>query len=257
MFLIRSCAGCGVEAPRRRRPFCARCTTTMPPVGRIDGLVGLDGAGALYHYGGPVRRAVVVAKRGGRPDFFRRVAPQLAVLARTVTNRSLPENGSTDSPSTGSGWQPDLVTWIPASSRGRSERGYDQGRLMAGVVGRRLGLPVRRVLAGGRSSQIGRGRAERLASDGYRARGAVGGRVLLIDDVITTGASMVSGAAAIRAAGATSVVGVAVAWAASAEEVAAHRPLAPAPSGTVRPSATSDPWLEFGLRSNNCQPNRE
>ncbi len=211
MFLSRSCPGCAVGWPsRRRQVLCGHCAAGAQTVGAINGLAGLSACGALFHYDGAVQRAVVTAKSGARPDVFRAAARELAELATELG---------------GSAGPPSLVTWIPASRRGRGERGFDQGRIMAGVLSRQLGVPARRVLAGGRSSQLGRGRAARLAADEFRARGPVAGSVLLVDDVITTGASMVSGAAALRAAGASSVVGLAIAWAALPEELTLGRPL--------------------------------
>ena len=229
MFLNRLCAGCGVGRSTGRYLFCGRCHAVVRPVGPIAGVAGLSRAGALFHYDGPVRRAVVAAKTGARPDVFRAAARQMASLATALAkepatelpNDGLPDDGLHDdraAPLT-------LVTWVPASRRGRSERGFDQGRIMAGVVGRQLQLPTRRVLASGRTSQLGRGRAERLAAGGFRARGAVSGSVLLVDDVITTGASMSSAASELRSAGASAVIGISVAWAASVEELAAGRPL--------------------------------
>lgn len=208
MFLIRTCPGCDRGRPANGRPFCARCAARVQMVGPISGLPGLVG-GALFHYEGPVRRAIVAAKHGARSDVFRDAAGELAVLAANISAGCE---------------QPELVTWVPASRQGRRTRGFDQGRLMAGVVGSRLRIPARRVLTGRRGSQLGRDRAARLASEGWQTRGAVSGPVLLVDDVITTGASMVSAADALRSAGASAVFGVAIAWAASAEELAAGRP---------------------------------
>lgn len=210
MFLTRTCAGCGARPTTRKAAMCVLCAALLTPVGPITEMPGLSVCGALYHYGGPVRRAIVTAKSGTRADVFRAVAPELATLATALGAGTAP---------------PQLVVWVPASRRGRAVRGFDQGRVMATIVGRRLGVPARRALAGGRRSQIGQGRVDRLAASGYRARGVVPDRVLLVDDVVTTGASMRSAADALRSAGASSVVGVAVAWAASTEELAAGRPL--------------------------------
>ena len=241
MFLSRLCAGCGLGRSAPRRLFCGRCEAVVHPVGPIAGLAGLDSTGALYHYDGSVRRAIVAAKTGARPDVFRTAGRELADLAVTLDNLAV----TLDNLAVTLGNRPDrfaLVTWVPASRRGRAERGFDQGRIMAGVLGKQLKIPTRRVFSSGRSSQLGLGRADRLAADGFRARGAVSGSVLLIDDVITTGASMSSAANALRSAGAQSVTGVAVAWAASVEELAAGRPLSGArKSGPFAPARLPAP----------------
>ena len=166
----------------------------------------------LHPYGGPVRRAILVAKRGGRSDVFRGFGRELAHRWRLVS-ANVTELG-----------EPLLVTWVPASRRGKADRGYDQGRLMAEVVAAELGLRAARLLRRGSGSQLGRSRDQRLGGVAVRARGDVTGPVLLVDDVITTGASLTAAAARLRLAGAGAVHGLTVAWAASAEELAAGRP---------------------------------
>ncbi|MEM9656171.1 MAG: phosphoribosyltransferase family protein, partial [Actinomycetota bacterium] len=189
--------------------LCDGCLTRSHAVGAVGGFAGLEQVIVLFHYGGPVQRAIVAAKHGARQDVFRAFGRLLADAHR----------------SDAAGPRPDLVTWVPASRQGRSARGFDQGRLMARTLGRELGVPVQRVLRRGGGTQHGRDRNQRLSGVTLRARGPVPGRVLLVDDVITTGTSMVTAAGVMRTAGATTVAGIAVAWAASTVELSAGRPL--------------------------------
>lgn len=110
----------------------------------------------------------------------------------------------------------DVVTWVPTTTARRRARGFDQGRLLAEAVARRLGLPCRpllRRLAG--PPQTGAGRHARLAGPRLLPRpGLVPARLLVVDDVVTTGATLSAGARALRSAGARSVGAV----------VAARRP---------------------------------
>jgi ComF family protein len=101
----------------------------------------------------------------------------------------------------------DLVTWAPTSSLHRRRRGYDQAELIAHDVARRLQLPASSLLRRrGSVAQTGRSRRERLTGPAFRARSTVRGkRILVVDDVATTGATLRAARRALRAAGAEMV----------------------------------------------------
>lgn len=116
------------------------------------------------------------------------------------------------------GW-PDAVVAVPASPRALRTRGFDHTAVIAERVARTLGVPVLPALAtaGARDQRaLGRNaRRENVAGVFAVARGvAPPPRVLLVDDVMTTGATLDAAAAILLAAGATAVrVGaVARAW---------------------------------------------
>jgi ComF family protein len=107
----------------------------------------------------------------------------------------------------------DALVPVPLAPGRERERGFNQSALLAERVGRALGRPVR-------TGWLGRARPTRpqseLAADerrrnvrgAFRAAPAVGGRhVVVIDDVLTTGATVTECARALRAAGAR-IVGV-------------------------------------------------
>jgi ComF family protein len=107
--------------------------------------------------------------------------------------------------------RPGVVTWAPTSPRRRRERGFDQSELLARAVARRLRSPVRPLLRRPRTAghQTGRDAAARRAEvAAFRLRPGVGRSVLLVDDVVTTGATLDAAANALRDGGALRIVGL-------------------------------------------------
>ena len=106
----------------------------------------------------------------------------------------------------------DMVTWAPVSGLRKFRRGFDQSQLLARTVGRELGIPVRGLLKKRRNNRPQstlRAESRRKNVQGiYRYAGDVpltGERILLIDDVFTTGSTAEECARVLLAAGAGSV----------------------------------------------------
>ena len=108
----------------------------------------------------------------------------------------------------------DLVTWAPLHPKRRKQRGYDQAELLARRVGEAAALPVaptlEKIRAAGEQSRLQSEEDRRANIAGaYRALPGLdlaGKRVVLVDDVVTTGSTLASCAQALREAGAVDVL---------------------------------------------------
>lgn len=112
-----------------------------------------------------------------------------------------------------SGIKADCVTWVPLSRKRRRERGFDQAQLMANEVGKLLGVPVERLLVKKRETK----RQSRLTEHSQRKANVLGAyevstnyallgkRILLVDDVVTSGATLSACTLALKRAGASQV----------------------------------------------------
>lgn len=104
----------------------------------------------------------------------------------------------------------DLVTWIPTNRNHIHARGVDHGKWLAQQCARALAKPLIPTLMRTQDeAQTGKTRAERLKNPKFFTIPGVsiaGARVLVVDDVLTTGATMGWAAHALRAAGAMRVI---------------------------------------------------
>ncbi len=194
LFFPPKCAVCGRVGVHG---VCAACEKALP---RMETALR-EGAGfgkcaVPLRYEGTAREALLRFKFRGAQS----AAEGLGALLAQCAAEEL-------------GGQFDVVTWAPVSDKRRRQRGYDQAYLLARAAAKTWGAEPVFLLRKRRDNpqQSGLGAAERRgnvvgvyeAVDPEKTENA---RVLLVDDIITTGSTLAECARVLRAAGAQSVV---------------------------------------------------
>ena len=191
LVLPRDCAGCAVPG----RTLCLRCAEALeaPPVAHrpMPAPPGLPPLVTAAAYDGVVRSMLLAHKERGRLALAGPLGRALAGAAAVH----------------GHGLGAVLVP-VPSSPASVRARGHDHARRLAAVAGRRLGVRAAAVLvqARGVDDQSGLDAAARAANlaGALRARRALDGwHVVVVDDVVTTGATLAEATRALTAAGAT------------------------------------------------------
>ena len=200
------CLLCGALLERQELDLCSKCRQDAPEQRRKNKkLRFLDSVTTLWHYEEDVRRSLLRYKFYGKRHYAKGYGRLLAMRISQEHDDGF-----------------EVLTWVPISPRRRLRRGYDQVELLAKAGGKELGLRPVRCLKKIRNNpaQSGlSGEAERRANvlGVYEAKGAErfrGKRVLILDDVITTGSTMSECARVLLTAGAAEVHGAALASAA-------------------------------------------
>jgi competence protein ComFC len=108
----------------------------------------------------------------------------------------------------------DVVTWAPTTMHRRHKRGFDQSELIARHLAARIGVRHARLLRrDNEGRQTGSSRTERLSRPSFVAKPGLQGRVVwVVDDVMTTGATLRACAEALVSGGAAQVVCIAASW---------------------------------------------
>jgi len=188
------CGDCEQGLPRWQGALCAVCGRPVEEGIDLCRDCAVEGhpyaaARTLGPYTGELKRLIQALKYEGERALARPLGSLLAELVSPA--RTDPEIASVYLPMD----SVDLVTCVPADPVRLRQRGYHAAELLARAVARGLGLPFRPLLRKPRSTppQVGRPRAERLTAlkGAFRARRpGQGESLLLVDDVITTGATV-------------------------------------------------------------------
>jgi len=182
-----------------RAPLCPKCQPVLPWLDHKDSFRKVDftsGCWSALEYRDEVRKAVhhykftPIRARGG---------PLGQLMAQCVLDH--PEI------------RPDVITWAPLSRKRLRERGFDQAEELARSAGRELKIPVLPLLVKARDTgrqsdlvQAEQRRANVLGVYALRPNVSVQGRrILLVDDVVTSGATLLACAKVLAEAGAEEV----------------------------------------------------
>lgn len=196
-----ACASCAASLPHNRSAcracalplpcatplsVCPQCLVQAPPQ---------DSTWAAFRYEAPVAQAIVGLKFRGRL-----VSAHLFghLMADVLARRAAP--------------LPELLIPVPLHAQRLRRRGYNQALELGRPIARRLSLhlapfAVRRTVATGEQSRLDAASRRRNVRGAFAAEGAVvrGRHVALLDDVITTGATVAELARTLRAAGAARI----------------------------------------------------
>lgn len=191
------CVLCRKILEKDESDFCRGCRVDNPECSTYRRkFVFLDGWAAVWYYEGMARESILRYKFRG----FRSYAPCYGRMLAMKLTQEYPEGF-------------DLLTWVPISPQRLRERGFDQVELFAEAVGQELGMRPCKLLEKIRNNppQSGiSGEAERRANvlGAYRVTdpdAVRDKRILMLDDVITTGATVSEAARMLLTAGARQV----------------------------------------------------
>ncbi|GAB3397071.1 ComF family protein [Schumannella luteola] len=205
------CVGCG--APDRA--ICDDCRGELEPLPHERRLGGPDDPPLLVvaglAYGGVARRALVALKEQERTELLGALAPALAAaavrLAELVPDAPAPDLAAGPEP------VPALeLCRVPTSRRAFRRRGREPVAQLAVRAGLRTRSLLRVAPRSARQKQLGVDKRAENLRGAMRAPGSLAGcRLVLVDDVVTTGATLLEAARAAREAGAEVVGAIAVA----------------------------------------------
>jgi ComF family protein len=204
------CDGC-LHAPRPFSPGCCcqRCGIPVAHAAALDedercrlcrvGMRGFDATYAFGDYSGELRHLIQVFK-------YERVA-SLAKPLSAMLLQALPRHT-----------QFDCITPVPMHWWRQFRRGFNQAQLLAEALGNRCAFPVNPLLQRTRMARVQAGldskerRRNAAASVALRPQSAIAGkRILLVDDVLTTGATATVCARLLKRAGASYVAALTLA----------------------------------------------
>ena len=199
------CSSCRRVLPRIIPPLCPRCGRPQPSgilcPSCVSGQANIDGIRSPFRFDGVMRQAIHQLK-------YRNVRALVVPLAKLL------DDYLTTNPVAG-----EILVPVPLHQKRLRERGYNQSSLLAQELGKLTSLPVaddclirlRHAPSQARTPTVAERRSNVAGAFTCHDHRLQGSQVLLIDDVSTSGATLDACAAALKAAGASSVWGLVLA----------------------------------------------
>ena len=198
------CAFCRRLLPDGVRGVCRFCEKKLPfvpPDGQVQSFRNVDKCLSPLYYEGSVRESLHRYKFSSLTAY--------ADIYSEFMGKCIDENGISC----------DIITWIPLSRRRLRKRGYDQAELLARLIAKRQGFHCVRLLKKLRNNppQSGTGSPEKRRANVNGIYSCIKPdlvkekTILLIDDIVTTGATLSEAAGVLKKAGAAAVYCAAVA----------------------------------------------
>ncbi len=197
LFFPRRCLGCGkpVEADRCFCSGCRKWELAEPSLKRLEAFLPggrsfLCVSALPYREG--IRNALYRFKFRGKRGL---ADPFAQLMAAAAEKEGLLQKDT-------------VIAFVPMDKKHRRQRGYNQSEELAKALGKRTGLPVKRLLErtqlkNSTQHTLSAKERRRNVKGAYRAAGDVKGkRILLVDDIVTTGATLRECAAVLYKAGA-------------------------------------------------------
>ena len=191
MFFVQSCAVCNAET--ESGVFCPVCRRSELLIEAMPGLLNLDGAVMGYKYSGALKEMLHKLKFEGESKFLQPLAEEAAFLVQAYG-----ESGF------------DMVISVPTDAARRKQRGFDIPESIFAQALAVKGAWKPQVLARIRATAPQYGLTPDKRRSNVRGCFAVqgdvrGAKILLVDDILTTGATLDEAAKILKQAGAKSV----------------------------------------------------
>lgn len=184
-----TCCFCGEESILDEKGLCSKCRSSLHSCPPLSQPLGIDSIRAAFLFDGPAREAVLRLKYSGR-----------SYLAEGMALFMVPEGNVFD-----------CVVPVPLHPSRLKKRRYNQSELLAEAIARRNGIPLRTdLLTRIQRTHTQQGltaeqRRKNLKKAFHGNPAAAGLRILLVDDVVTTGSTLSACAAELKKNGAIEV----------------------------------------------------